>query len=322
MRQRALIAILLLSACPVITSASSPEHQQLVSRYQEFSANLKPVVTTMPLHISSVEVDGRLDVDVFGVINQPFQRVAASLAAPRSVCEFLLLNLNVKACTYKGIGDAASLKIYVAGKGYTPPYRSLSIEPLHQVSKRSPDYMAMALDAQKGIMGSSNYHVLTEVAPYQQRTLVRVSSSYQGSRISNMATQAYLRTFARDKIGFSVTGFDTQGKPVYIKGLQAVIERNVVRSYMALQAYLEHSQKRNRPEQFEQRIHRWYDLTETYAMQLREVERERYFYNKRREYRNQLRLQTKLDDRSGSGAVTTRAQTGSGQGFNAIRTTK
>ena len=302
MQKKALSLTLLLFLYPAIATAGSPEHRQLISRYQVFSANLKPLITTMPLHISSVEVDGRLDVDVFGVIDQPFQRVAASLAAPQSVCEFLLLNLNVKACTHQGIDGSASLKIYVAGKGYTPPYRSLTIEPLHQVSKRAPDYLAMVLVAQKGLMGSSNYHVLTEVAPYQQRTLVRVSSSYQGSRLSNMATLAYLRTFARDKIGFSVTGIDTHGKPVYIKGMQAVIERNVVRSYMALQAYLEHSQSRNRPEQFEQRIRRWYDLTESYAIQLREVERERYLYNKRREYRNQLRLQTKLDARSRSAA--------------------
>jgi hypothetical protein len=322
MRRKALSVALLLSLWPAIGSASSAENRQLISRYQVFSTNLKPVVTTMPLHISSTEVDGRLDVDVFGIIDQPFRQVAATLAAPQSVCEFLLLNLNVKACTYRNIGDSASLKIYVAGKGYTPPYRSLTIEPLHRVNRRSADYLAMALVAQKGIMGSSDYKVLTEIAPYRQRTLVRVSSSYQGSRLSHMAIQAYLRTFARDKIGFSVTGQDADDKPVYIRGLRAVIERNVVRSYMALQAHLEHSQKRSRPEQFEQRIRRWYDLTETYAMQLREVERERYFYNKRREYRNQLRLQTRLDRRSRDVTVKTTTGPESGQRSDAVFTTK
>jgi hypothetical protein len=316
MRQKVISLSMLLSLVPAIVSASTPEQRLLISRYQAFSANLKPVETSMPLRISSIEKDGRLEVDVFGVIDQPFRRVAATLSAPASVCEFLLLNLNVKACIHQEAGSDSSLTIYVGGKGYTPPYRSLTIEPLHQVNKHLTDYLAMNLVAQKGIMGSSNYQVLTEVAPYQQRTLVRVSSSYQGSRLSNMATQAYLRTFARDKVGFSVTGTDAYGKPVYIKGLQAVIERNVVRSYMALQAHLEHDHRQ--PEQFEQRIRRWYDLTETHAMQLREVERERYFSNKRREYRNQLRLQSKLDDRNAPGK--TRAGTGSGQGFNAVLT--
>jgi hypothetical protein len=297
--------------------SASEERLTLLTEYEGFVSRTPPVTASMPLRLHAQESGRRLDVEVFGVIDQPFFRVASALSSPASVCDFLLLNLNVKSCVYRRNENDASLKIYVSGKSYAPPFRSITIEPTHQVVRQNGDYVAMTLSAQKGLMGSSDYQVLTQAVPYQGKTLLRLSSAYQGSRVSRLMTQTYLRTFGRDKVGFSIVGQAVDGDPLYVKGLQGVIERNVVRSYFALQAHLQNES----PNRFEQRIRSWYGMTETHARQLREIEREEYFRNKRREYSNQLRLQAKLNQRidinMGMGQ-----SPALGQGFNAVLATE
>ena len=299
---------------PVIAFPASKARIQLLDDYHTFTARTQPITASVPLWLQSRETGNRLAVEVFGLIDQPFSRVVAALSEPASVCDFLLLNLNVKSCVHQKNGTDASLKIYVAGKSYAPPYRSITIEPTHMVTERSTDYLVMILKAQKGLMGSSDYRVLTQAAPYRGKTLLRLSSTYSGSRVTRLMTQTYLQTFGHDKVGFTVIDQDAEGAPLYVKGLQGVIERGVVRSYFALQTHLEKEQA----EAFEQRIRRWYDMTEIHARQLREISREEYFHNKRREYRNQLRLQEKLGRRIGKTAEA--STTTLGQGFNAILT--
>lgn len=68
------------------------------------------------------------------------------------------------------------------------------------------------------------------------------------------------------------------------------IERTVMRFYLALQAWLD---VRDQPaqEQLLARLERWFDLTDEYPRQLRELDRETYLDQKQREYANQQRLQ-------------------------------
>jgi len=63
-----------------------------------------------------------------------------------------------------------------------------------------------------------------------------------------------------------------------------------VRYQLAIQAYLD-TLEAPESERFEQRIARWFTLTERHKRQLYELERHEYLQNKRREYSDQLRLQ-------------------------------
>ncbi len=38
--------------------------------------------------------------------------------------------------------------------------------------------------------------------------------------------QGYLNTIGRDKVGFSITGYGSDGQPIYQDGMRGVIERN------------------------------------------------------------------------------------------------
>jgi hypothetical protein len=107
--------------------------------------------------------------------------------------------------------------------------------------------------------------------------------------ISRFGTRGYLATLGRDKIGFTLTGGDADN-PEYIQGILGIVERNAVRYYLALQAYLETRQLQPGL-RFAAAAELWYDLTEQFHDQLYEMDRADYLDIKRRERIQQLRLQ-------------------------------
>jgi hypothetical protein len=75
-----------------------------------------------------------------------------------------------------------------------------------------------------------------------------------------------------------------------VRGAQGIIERNLMRYYLVLKAFLD---TKTVPDsrRFEARISTFYDLMERYPSQLHEMERAEYLDAKRRERQNQIRLQ-------------------------------
>lgn len=274
-------------------NADRTDAHQLLSQYRQFSADIKPIDKSLPLRIQSHEQDRHLRVNVFGLVNYSYAQVADVLASPAAMCDFLILNMNVKACTYLPGKQRADMVIYVAGKKYASLYRTLQIEPYFELQKRDKNYLRVLMASHRGSWGMKEYSVLVEASPYKNKTLVRFTSNYEASRINKAATTAYLKTFARKKVGFTVIGKNQQGQPEYVRGMQGVIERNAVRSYLALQAYLGTANTPSK-QRFESRLRRWFDLTDVYTRQLHEMHWQPYLRNKRREYQNQLRLQRRI----------------------------
>jgi hypothetical protein len=87
--------------------------------------------------------------------------------------------------------------------------------------------------------------------------------------------QAYLGTLGSDKVGFT-----PKGASGYVGGVRGVVERNTMRYYLAIDAFLDAP----RPEQLDRRLAAWFDATERYARQLHETERSEYLEMKRSEY--------------------------------------
>ena len=104
------------------------------------------------------------------------------------------------------------------------------------------------------------------------RTFMHLSYSYGYGMAGRLAMQAYLATAGADKVGFTVTGKDGNGQPIYIGGMRGAIERNVMRYYLAIDAHL--ASLRSPPDQqVEKTIQTWFDATERYPRQLREMDR-------------------------------------------------
>jgi hypothetical protein len=94
--------------------------------------------------------------------------------------------------------------------------------------------------------------------------------------------QAYLATTGRNKVGFTVTGTQPDGQPDYVRGVRGIVERNTMRYYLAIDAYLS-AFAAPAAEQFERRLQYWFDAIERYPRQLHEMERTAYLDMKRSE---------------------------------------
>ena len=130
--------------------------------------------------------------------------------------------------------------------------------------------------------------------PIPQGTFVHFRYAYRASSMSRLATSGYLATLGSGKIGFTVIGQGRDGNPQYVGGVRGIAERNAVRYYLAIQAFLE-TLDAPEAQRFEQRLERWFDLTERYKAQLHELERTEYLQYKRQEYQQQIEHQQALD---------------------------
>jgi hypothetical protein len=123
-----------------------------------------------------------------------------------------------------------------------------------------------------------------------RRTFVHVSYEYSDSVALRLAEKVYFATLGWGKVGFTVTGTDGNGNPVYIAGPRGAIERNAVRYYFAIQSFMN---ALSYPEKirFSGRISDWYDLTTRHRKQLFDLDKKEYLTFKTKEHMNQVILQ-------------------------------
>ncbi len=265
--------------------------QALAARYQALRQQLEANVYGAPIHIESAEDGERRRGEVYGVLMHPFARLAEALRNPREWCEIALLHLNIKTCTYERRDGSDSLTFYSGRKFYEPPEKAYALRYAFRVESTRPDYLAVMLTADSGPLGTRDYRIGVEAIPLGPQTFLHFRYAYRPSLVSSVATSGYLATLGSGKVGFTITGYGRDGKPEYVGGVRGIVERNAVRYYLAIQAYLEAPA----PGNYEQRLARWYDLTERYATQLHELERAEYLQYKRQELRQQLEHQRRLD---------------------------
>ena len=141
-----------------------------------------------------------------------------------------------------------------------------------RLAAATADYLSVQLTADEGPLSTRNYRIQVEAIPVDaKRSLIHMSYAYAYGFAARMAMQTYLTTLGRHKVGFSITGRNAEGKPIYIGGVLGLLERNTMRYYLAIDAYLV-AYSLPPPEQFEKRIHEWYGSTQRYAPQLHEME--------------------------------------------------
>ncbi|HEV2039631.1 MAG TPA: hypothetical protein VGT81_06220, partial [Casimicrobiaceae bacterium] len=115
------------------------------------------------------------------------------------------------------------------------------------------------------------------------RTFFHLSYGYSFGVAARVAMATYLRSVGREKVGFTIVERKPDGSPRYVKGIRGAVERNVMRYYFALVAYL-HACSLPPHEQLEVRLRDWFAFTERYSLQLHELEQKEYLDMKRRQY--------------------------------------
>lgn len=152
------------------------------------------------------------------------------------------------------------------------------------------DYLQTALNAATGPLGTSHYRIMLEVVKLDaKRSFLHLSYSYTSSLTARAAMRGYLATIGRDKVGFSVIGKRSNGQPIHIDNLRGVIERNTMRYYLAIEAYLG-ALSVPAARQLDQRLNDWHTSVERYPLQLHELEREEYLTMKHKEIQRQTML--------------------------------
>ena len=237
-----------------------------------------------PLHLESFEDKVGVAGDIRATVEHQFAMTSAALKDPSHWCEILLLHLDTKDCHVSTEGNDTFLGVGVVSKYDQPASSAYRVSFVYHLVEDSAASLRVRLDADAGPLGTSNYRILLEAEPMEDgRTSIHMSYSYSYGVLARVAMSAYLATFGRNKVGFTVVGNEPDGTPRYIGGTRGVVERNTMRYYLAVEAYLGATSLP--PEaRMEKSLRDWYSAIERYPRQLHEMEQGDYLAMKRKDF--------------------------------------
>jgi hypothetical protein len=262
----------------------------LRARHDELREQLRNNAFHRAMHIDSSEAGDTLKGDVYAELEHPFGAVGDALKKPSDWCDILILPFNTKYCHAVDSNGATALHVRIGRKYDQPVDKAFRLDFALKPVAATPDYFESRLESQTGPLGTKDYRIAVSAVPLDSgRTFMHLSYSYGYGTAGRMAMQAYLATAGADKVGFTVTGKDDKGQPIHIGGMRGAIERNAMRYYLAIDAYLA-SLRSPADQRVEKRIQTWFDATEHYPRQLHEMDRQTYEAMKRGEYERQQAL--------------------------------
>jgi hypothetical protein len=239
--------------------AGSEAATALKAKHESLGEALKTSPFQRPLVIESVEAGNTLKGDVYAVVDHPFASVSTALTSPARWCEILMLHVNTKQC----IGGGGGVQMRVGSKNSDTPEQAHPIAFSYGVAASTPEYFAVRLSADSGPVGTRDYRIIVEAAPLEGgKTFLHLTYSYASGGIGKIAMQAYLSSSGADKIGFTRTAGGG-----YIGGMRGVVERNAMRYYLAIDAYLS-TASLPLGQRTERRLRQFFAGTEQYRRQL------------------------------------------------------
>ena len=273
-----------------LAHAAGDEGPALRARYAQLADKLRQNTFQRALYIDSSEGQDRLNGDAYAVLDHPFATVSQALREPAQWCDVLILPFNTKYC--HAVDGAAGPQLLVRiGRKFDQPVADafkLAFD-FRNVAARD-DYLESRLASASGPLGTRDYRIVLSATPLDaKRTFMHLSYSYGYGFAGRVAMQGYLATVGASKVGFTATGRDAKGEPVLLGGMRGAIERNAMRYYLAIDAYLE-SLAEPPQARAERRIQAWFSATERYPRQLREMDRPAYVAMKRSENERQQAL--------------------------------
>ncbi|MEZ2297342.1 hypothetical protein [Variovorax sp. RCC_210] len=274
-----LAGALLVSASLQAAAAPEPSNAQaLRATHQRLSDKLDHSSFGRPVQLDSVETADGLQGDVYAVVEHPLAEISAALKGSAHWCDVLTLHINNRRCLVAGAPGRETLTLYVVRRYDKPLDDAFELPFAYRVASATPEHLSVELKAESGPLGTSNYNVTLEaIALDERKSFLHFSYSYDHNAMVRLGTMAYLATFGSDKVGFTVVGKTPEGQPDYIRGLRGLVERNAMRYFLTLDAYL----VAPGADQAERRQRRWYAGAEQYPRQLHEVDLDTYLALKR-----------------------------------------
>jgi hypothetical protein len=240
-----------------------------------------------PLYMDSSEGADAVKGEILALVDHPFATVGPALGDASRWCDILILHPNTKYCRASA-GSGKPVLHVIIGKKYDQPVGDgYGVDFAFRVAAMSATYLQVKLDAADGPLGTHDYRIDLEAVPSEDgRTILRLSYAYSFGLAGRLAMQAYLGTTGRNKVGFAVIGRLADGGPQYITGIRSVVERNTMRYYLAVEAFLG-ALSVPPAARAEKSFLDWYAASERFARQLHEMEQGEYMAMKRREYARQ-----------------------------------
>jgi hypothetical protein len=272
-------------ACAPLAWAQSPA--DLHERYASLAERLQQSPFKRPLVLDSSESPDRVQGEIYAVMDHSFSEVNASLRSPEHWCDVMILHLNIKYCRAQTGPSGTTLRIHVGRKTPQSLADSERIDFSYREAKASAEHLEITLKADQGPLGTSDYQIRLDAVPLAgNRTFLHLSYSYATNIVGRAAMETYLATVGSEKLGFTVTGTQADGQTEFIGGLRGVVERNTMRYYLAIDAFLE-AENAAPAERLERRMQNWFTATESYPRQLHEMDRASYLEMKRAEVARQ-----------------------------------
>lgn len=268
---------------------------RLRDKYQSLTQQLAHNQFQRPLHLESQELPSALKGDIYGVLNHPFAVVSGALsdpaAGPANWCDVLILHLNTKYCHASTSASGTVLTVNIGKKTEESLSSSYRVEFNFRPVASTPDYFRVELSAAKGPLSTKDYRIVLEAIPLSEnRTFIHLTYAYGYGTAGRFAMKTYLATIGSDKVGFSSTPDSSTGETQYIGGVRGLVERNTMRYYLAIEAYLG-ALSSPASARLDKRLADWFDATELYPRQLHEVSRADYMQMKHNEYQRQQTAQ-------------------------------
>jgi hypothetical protein len=259
----------------------------LLERHAALEKQLTRTAFGRPLVLESSEDSGSVSGNAYSVLDASFNTVNTTFKGLNQWCEVMILHVNTKYCRASTDSIPPILKVHIGKKTPQEVADAFALEFVFRQVFATPRYLAVQLNAEKGPLGTNNYRIELQAVPLPSgKTFMHLRYAYGFGVAGRLAMQGYLATAGSGKVGF--THINGDSKQAYVGGMRGVVERNTVRYYLAIEAYLA-SLSRAPGQQLDARLEHWFDATEQFALQLHEIDRSSYLTMKREEH---LRQQT------------------------------
>jgi hypothetical protein len=277
------LALAMAAAAAPARDAASSGGAQLRERFASMRDQIRHNGFGEPLRLLSHETDHAIEGEVYALVDHPFGQVREALHEPGQWCDVLVLPFNVKGCEARP-GEDARLALLIGRHKDSTPDDVYRLDFRFREEARDDDFLRIALRAPSGPLGTHDYRIVLEATPAAdpERTIVHLRYAYGYGWVSQLAMKAYLSTVGADNVGFTVQGRDGDGRPVYVRGMRGVMERNTMRYFLAIEAYLA-SLSAPPARRDDARLEAWFRAVERYPRQLHEMSLERYLAMKHRE---------------------------------------
>jgi hypothetical protein len=260
----------------------------LLAKHTSLASALATNAYGRPLVLNSAEAGDLVSGNAYAVLDAPFASVSTAFRSANTWCDVMILHINTKYCRVISGSNPAMLKVHIGKKTPQTLQDSFPLEFVMRQVSTSASMLVVQLNAEKGPLGTSNYRIELQAVPIEgNKTFMHLRYAYEYGMAGRLAMQGYLATGGRGKVGFSIkTSATANAKATYVGGARGAVERNTMRYYLAIDAYLQ-ALPLPPAQQVNARLEKWFDATEQFPQQLREADKSSYMAMKKIEIQRQ-----------------------------------